>query len=86
MNHTIIKLVILPIVFLPIAIAMGFRNEALVAILILLGAPSTPSGYVMTKNMNNDYVLSSGVIVLTTLLSSISITVIIFILKNYSFI
>lgn len=82
---SIIKLVLLPAVFLPIAIWFGFRNEEIVAILILLGAPSTPSGYIMAKNMNNDYVLSSGIIVLTTLCSSITITMIIFILKSLSY-
>ena len=48
---TFIKLILLPVVFLPIAVHMGFREQALVAIVILCGAPSTVSGYVMAKNM-----------------------------------
>lgn len=81
-----IKLFVLPAVLLPIAIIMGFKGEDLIAILILAGAPSTPSGYIMAKNMKNDYVLSSGIIVMTTLFSSISITLCIYILKTLNYI
>ena len=81
-----IKLFVLPAVLLPMAIIMGFRGEDLIAILILAGAPSTPSGYIMAKNMKNDYMLSSGIIVMTTLFSSISITLCIYILKSLNYI
>ena len=37
----------------------------IVAILIMVGAPATVSGYIMAKNMNNDYVLSSNIIVIS---------------------
>ncbi|MFR2182316.1 MAG: AEC family transporter, partial [Hominilimicola sp.] len=40
---TMIKLVVLPAVFLPIAIKLGFRDQALVALIIMLGSPTTPS-------------------------------------------
>ncbi len=83
---TVIKLVVLPLVFIPLAVTLGFRSEELIAILIMLGAPATPTGYVMAKNMNNDYVLSSGIIVLTTMFSSVSITIIIYILKILGYI
>lgn len=78
---SVVKLVVIPAVFLPIAVWMGFRDAHLLAITILLGAPSTVSGYIMAKNMNNDYVLSSNIVVATTLFSSVSITAIIYILR-----
>ncbi len=78
---SIIKLVVLPAVFLPIAVVLGFRDAHLLAILIMLGAPSTISGYIMAKNMHNDYVLSSSIIVTTTLFSSVTITASIYILR-----
>ena len=69
---SLIKLVLLPAVFLPLAIALGFRNEQLMALLIMLGSPSTPSGYIMAKQMGADAELSSGVVVLTTLLGLVA--------------
>lgn len=81
-----IKLIVIPGVFLPLAVFMGFRNEELVALLILTGAPTTVSSYIMAKNMGNDGVLASGIVVVTTLLSSVTLTGIIFILKSGGYI
>jgi len=77
-----VKLVIQPFLFLPVAEAMGFQNQELVAILIMLAAPATPSCYIMAKNMKNDGVLTTSVIVLTTLLSSITLTAWIYYLRS----
>lgn len=79
---TAIKLVILPAVFLPLAIALGFYDAELVAVLIMLGSPTTVSCYVMATNMGNDGELSTSIIVLTTLLSSITLTGWIFLLRS----
>ncbi len=83
---TVVKLIVIPGVFLPIAVNMGFRKEELVALLILTGAPTTVSSYIMAKNMGNDSVLASGIVVMTTLFSSITLTAIIFILKTLALI
>ena len=83
---TIVKLLVLPAIFLPIAIQMGFQNEKLVGILIMLGAPTTVSSFIMAKNMNHEGVLTSSVIVSTTFLSSVSITFFLFLLKNWGLI
>lgn len=83
---SLIKLVFMPAVFLPLAVCMGFRGAHLIAIMILVGAPSTVSGYIMAKNMNNDYVLSSSIVMVTTLLSSVTITLTVYILKVFSYI
>lgn len=77
-----IKLVVLPALFLPVAVRLGFRNEHLMAILIMLGSPSTPSGYIMAKQMGNDGVLANGIVVLTTLLAAVTITGWIFLLRT----
>lgn len=83
---TTIKLVIQPLIFLPVAIMMGFEAEKLVAALIMLGAPTTATSYVMAKNMNHEGTLSSSIVVLTTLVSAFTITAWIFILKTMSYI
>ena len=78
---TLLKLIIIPAIFIPVAVLIGFRNEALVAIAIMLGSPTTVTCYIMAKNLKNDEVLSSSIIVLATLLSSFSLTAIVFILR-----
>ena len=82
MIATYINLVALPAIYFPFAIAMGFRESALVAILIMVGSPTTVTCYIMAKNMGNDGVLSSSIIVMATLLSSVTLTFWIFLLKS----
>ncbi|MBE6682318.1 MAG: AEC family transporter [Ruminococcaceae bacterium] len=81
-----VKLFALPLVFLPLAIAFGFRDSALVSIFILLGSPTTVTSYVMAKNMDNDGVLASNIVMLATLFSALSITLWVFVLKQLSLI
>lgn len=71
---SVIKLVLLPAVFLPLAVWLGFRDTALVAIFIMLAAPTTVSCYIMAGSMKNDAVLAANVVMLTTLFSSVTLT------------
>ena len=82
MAASTIKLVLQPLVFLPVAAWMGFSGEKMIAILIMLASPTTPSCYIMAKNMDNDGVLTASVIVMTTLLAAFTLTGWIFILKT----
>ncbi len=77
-----IKLVIQPLIFVPIAAAMGFGGEKMIAILIMLAAPATPSCYIMARNMKNDGVLTASIVVVTTLLAAVTLTGWIFALKT----
>lgn len=81
-----IKLVAQPLAFLPVAAWMGFTGEKMIAILIMLAAPTTPSCYIMAKNMDNDGTLTASVIVMTTLLAAFTLTGWIFVLKTLGFI
>lgn len=76
------KLFVMPAIFLPIAAMLGFRDEKMVAILIMLGAPTTVSCYIMSKNMGHEGVLSSSCVVATTFLSSIFITLWLYVMKT----
>lgn len=77
-----LKLIGFCAVFLPIAAAMGFRQEKLVAILIMLGSATTVSCYVMAKNMGHEGTLTSSVVMLTTLGSAFTVTAWLYILKS----
>lgn len=81
-----IKLVLQPLLFLPVAAWMGFTGEKMIAILIMLSAPTTPSCYIMAKNMGNDDVLTASVIVTTTLMAAFTLTGWIFLLKTTGYI
>jgi len=70
------------VVFLPLAVWLGFTGDKLLALMIMLGSPTTPSSYVMARNMGHEGVLTSSVIVMTTILSSFTITGEIFIMKR----
>ena len=70
----VVKLFLLPAIFLPIAGAMGFRDSQMIAILIMVGSPTTVACYIMAKNMKADSVLTANALLLSTLLSAPSIT------------
>ena len=79
---SVIKLVGFCVLFLPLAVRMGFREEELVAILIMLGSATTVSCYVMAKNMGHEGTLTSSAVMLTTLFSAFTITGWLFLLKS----
>lgn len=78
---SLIKLVILPLIFLPVAIRLGYTDSKLVALIVMLAAPTTASCYIMAQSMGNDEVLTSSIVVTTTFFSSITLTALVFILK-----
>lgn len=79
---SLIKVVGMPVLFLPLAIWLGFRDEKLLAIVIMLASPTTTSCFIMAKSMKHEGTLTSSAIVLTTLFSSFVITAIIYILRS----
>lgn len=83
---TIFKLFVFVMLFVPIAVCLGYRNDKLVAVLIMLGAATTVSSFVMAKNMGHDGTLSSSTVMMTTFFSSFTITMWLYILKCFSLI
>lgn len=81
-----IKLIGFCAVFLPVAVYLGFREEELVAILVMLGSATTVSCFVMAKNMGHDGVLSSSVVMLTTLFSAFTLTGWLYVLRSFGMI
>ena len=71
---TLLKLVVLPAVFLPLAVAFGFTDEKLVALLVMLGSITTPASYVMARQMGHEGTLTGSVCAATTLLSALTLT------------
>ncbi len=70
----IFKLLLFVSIFAPIAYFFGFRNEALVAIIVMLGSATTVASFVMAKNMGYEGAVTSATIAMTTLLSAFTLT------------
>lgn len=80
------KLLGLCALFLPVAIGMGFRTQKLTAILVMLGSPSTVTCFVMAKNMGHEGSLSSNAVMLSTIASSFTLTLWIWIMRSLGYI
>lgn len=79
---SLIKLVLIPAALIPFAVWAGFRGPELVALLVMLGAPTTVTCYAMAKQMGNDEVLTSSCVMTATLLSSVTLTGWIFLFRS----
>ena len=86
LGASLIKLIALPALALPLGVALGFRQDALVALLVMTGTPSAVSSYIMAENMGNDGVLANGSVAVTTLLSALTVTGWIFLLRTLTLI
>ena len=81
-----IKLVLFCGIFLPIAVKFGFRDEKLIAILVMLGSATTGSCFVMSKNFGHKGTITAFAVMLTTLCSAFTLTTWLFILKSFGYI
>lgn len=80
------KLIVFSLIFIPIGIYLGYRDEKLVALLIMLGSATTSSSFIMARNMGHEGKISSGSVMLTTLFSSFTLTVWLYVLKVMGYI
>ena len=76
------RLVLVPLIMLAIAAALGFRAEMLVPVLAVFGSPVATSSYTMAELMDGDGVLAGSLVVLTTALSILTMFLFIFALKQ----
>ncbi len=80
------KLIGLCAIFLPLAVHFGFRDQKLVAILVMLGSATTVSSFVMAKSMGHEGTLTSNTVIITTVCSAFTLTFWIFIARNFGWI
>lgn len=80
---TTVKLLLLPALFLPLAVYLGFTGEKLIALLVMLGSITTPASYVMARQMGHDGTLTASVCVTTTLFSSVTLTFWLFLCSTF---
>ncbi|MGF6907043.1 AEC family transporter [Fusobacterium sp. PH5-44] len=86
LSVNIARLIILPIIFMILAIKIGFRNEALIGIFGVLGTPTAVSSFNMAKEMGADGDLAGEIVVTTSAVSFITTFLWIIFLKNFNLI
>lgn len=70
---TALRMLAVPLVFMPLAVLLGFRGQALCALTVLFVAPAGISTYPMAVAMGADAELSGELIISTTLVSVVTI-------------
>lgn len=83
---TVYKLCLLPLIFLPVAWAMGFSQMELGILYLALSCPTAAASFVMAKAVGGNAALAANIMVLTTLASLPVTSFGIFILKYHGLI
>ena len=76
------RLVFSPLIMVTVGILMGFRNELLIPLLIMSGAPTAVSSFPMAQQMDGDGELAAGLVVFTSAFAIFSMFIWIFVLKQ----
>jgi len=79
---SLIKVLVLPILFVIAGYMMGFRGYDIAAFLILGGIPSAIAGYAMVVQMGGDGYIAGTIVVISTLFSAFTLTIFIYILRT----
>ena len=76
-----LKLIIMPLIFVPFAILMGISVEGIMSLFVLYAAPTATVSYVMASHMGNDEYLASSIVMFTSLVSILTYTIGVYILR-----
>ena len=76
----------MPLIFLTIAVLLGFRGEELIALLVMLAAPPAVSSFTMAQQMDGDRELAAGLVVFGSSLAVVTMFIWIFVLKSMALI
>jgi len=79
------RLLLVPILFIPISIFWGFRNAELVTLISMFGAPTAVSSYTMAQQMGADDELAGQLVVFAALFSVFTMFLWIFLGKTWGF-
>ena len=80
---TFLRLIVIPVIFMPLSILMGFRNQSLCALMVVFAAPSAVASYPMAVAMGADGKLAGQLVCVTTILSVFTIFLLTLALKTF---
>lgn len=76
------KLVVCPLIMVTLGVLLGFRQETLVPVLLMFGAPTAVSSFPMAQQMGGDGELAASMVVFTSGFAILSIFLWVFFLKQ----
>lgn len=77
----VLRMIVIPAIFLPIAVALGFRDSALCAMLVLFAAPAGVACYPMAVAMGADGQLAGQLVCCTTIFSIFTLFFFVFLFR-----
>ncbi|HDQ45761.1 MAG TPA: AEC family transporter [bacterium] len=85
-SASVVKVILIPAVWTPVAVWLGFRNIELGTLFVLFASPTAISSFIMAKTMEGNAQLAGNIVLISTLAAGVTITAGLFILKSYGFI
>ncbi len=79
------RLIIVPGIIIPMAIAFGFRGVDLGIMMALFASPAAVTSFVMAQQMGSDGELAGQVVVFTSLVSGVTLFLWTFLLKEFGY-
>ncbi len=80
-----VKLLFFPVLFLGIALLLGFRGVSLAVLLTIFASPIAVSSFTMAQQMGGDDRLAAQLVIFSSLLSILTMFLFIFLLKQFAF-
>ena len=69
----VVRLIVVPLVMIPISVAMGFRGAAMVGLMCAFIAPCATSSFNLASAMDSDADLAAQLVVFTSLFSLVTV-------------
>lgn len=76
------KIVLAPLLMVPVAVLLGFRDANLLSLMIVFASPTAVNSYTMAAAYGHDPELAGQLVVMTSIFSMVSVFVWILILQN----
>jgi predicted permease len=80
------KILIIPLIFIPLSIYLGFGKIELIALVVMFASPTAIASFTMAQQMDGDEALAGNLVVFSTAFSILTMFIIIFLLKQFSYI
>lgn len=80
------KLVVVPGIFVALAILIGFKGAELGVLIVIYGAPTAVSSYTMAEQMGSDGQLAAQQVVFSSVFSGLTMFLLIYLTKSFGYI
>lgn len=81
-SATILKVLVTPLILVPLAYFLGFRSYELAVVFLISASPSAVNSYILAREMHSDEVLTGEIILSSTLCSMFVIFIGIYLMKT----